>query len=118
MDERRTSRRIPITIRAPLASVFFSNGEGRIIDLAIGGCRIETLMHVSLHTYLELRLHVSRTDIPIVVDLAAVRWVRDGHLGVEFLSMSPEHRTRLQQVIEQAPDLEGTNHSWSTACGQ
>ena len=106
MDERRNSRRIPITIRAPFASVFFSNGEGRIIDLAINGCRIETHMSVSVHTYLELRLHVSRTDIPIVVDLAAVRWVRDGHLGVEFLTMQPEHQARLQQIIEQAGERE------------
>ena len=63
-------------------------------------------MFVSVHTYLELRLHVSSTDIPIVVDLAAVRWVRDGHLGVEFLSMQPEHQARLQQIIEQAGERE------------
>ena len=107
MDERRSSRRLPITIRDPFASVFFSNGEGIIIDLTIDGCRIETQMSVSVNTYLELRLHMSPTDIPIVVDLAAVRWVRDRHLGVEFLSIPPEHRTRLQQMIEQADDLKG-----------
>lgn len=102
MDERRTSRRIPVTFRASFAPVSVGTGEGTIVDLASGGCRIESQHQVPVTTYLELRLQVSPKDPLILVDLAAVRWVRGGHLGIEFLSLRPEHQARLQRMIERA----------------
>ena len=85
MDERRTSRRIPVTFRASFAPTSMGTGEGMIVDLATGGCRIESSALVPVTTYLELRLQVSLKDPLILVDLAAVRWVQGGQLGIEFL---------------------------------
>jgi hypothetical protein len=102
MDERRTSRRIPVTFRASFARVSFGTGEGTIVDLGVGGCRVESVTLVPVTTYLELRLEVSLMGPPILVDLATVRWVRDRQLGLEFLSLRPEHQARLLCIIEQA----------------
>jgi len=107
MHNRRLIERIPVTLHVQFSSMFFGKGEGIISDLTIQGCRIETRVNVPRYCYLELRLQVSHFDIPIVVDLAAVRWVLRGHVGLEFLSMRPEHQTRLEQIIEQVADLEG-----------
>jgi hypothetical protein len=102
MEERRTSRRIPVTFQASFAPASVGTGEGTIVDLGFGGCRVESATLVPVSTYLELRLEVSLMGPPIVVDLAAVRWVREGHLGLEFLSLRLEHQARLQQIVEQA----------------
>jgi len=53
-------------------------------------------------THLELRLELSLAERPILVDLAAVRWVRGSQMGVEFLSLRPEHQVRLLRIIDQA----------------
>lgn len=102
MDERRTSRRIPVTLRASFASISVGTGEGTIVDLTSGGCCVESPMLVPVTTYLELRLQVSLREPPILVDLAAVRWALGSHLGVEFLSLRPDHQARLQRIVEQS----------------
>jgi len=102
MDERRTSRRIPVTFRASFSPVTVGTGEGTIVNLAPGGCRVETARFVPITTYLELRLEVSLREPPIVVDLAAVRWTLGNHMGIEFLSLETQHQARLQRIIERA----------------
>jgi hypothetical protein len=102
MDERRTSRRIPVTFRASFSPITVGTGEGTIVDLAPGGCRVETTRLVPVTTYLELRLEVSLREPPIVVNLAAVRWARGNHLGIEFLSIETQHQARLQRIVERA----------------
>jgi hypothetical protein len=102
MEERRTSRRIPVTFRVSFSPVSVGTREGTIVDLAPEGCRVESPIIVPINTYLELRLEVSLKDPPILVDLAAVRWIGGGHLGVEFLSLRTEHQARLQRIIDQA----------------
>jgi hypothetical protein len=42
----------------------------------------------------------SHTGIPIVVDLAAVRWVRDEDCGIQFLSLRPDQHERLARLID------------------
>lgn len=102
MDERRTSLRIPVTFRASFSLVPVGTGEGTSVDLGPGGCRIESRDIVPVATYLELRLQVSREEPPILVDLAVVRWVRGSQLGVQFLTLQPEHQARLQRIVDQA----------------
>src|SRR5215475_12683456 len=104
MDERRTSRRIPVTYRASFSPLTATAGtrEGTIVDLAPEGCRIETARFVPVTTYLELRLEVSLREPPIVVDLATVRWALGNHLGIAFVSLETQHLARLQQIVEQA----------------
>ena len=97
MTEKRTSRRIPLSLRANFGAIPVPKGEGTIIDLSIGGCRIASQTQIPVTTYLGLSIQV---DPLILVDLASVRWVESAQFGVQFLSLQPEHQARLQQLVE------------------
>ena len=100
---RRAIRRIPVSFLASFGPVSLGRQEGTIVDLTLKGCRLQTQAPVPVNTYLELWLQTSPTAPKIFVDLAAVRWTLDGHLGIEFLSLQPKHHAKLKQVIEDRP---------------
>jgi PilZ domain-containing protein len=81
-------------------------GEGKLLDLSIDGCRIEHARHLSINNYLSLRLTLAVNDPPILVDLAAVRWVRDKECGIQFLSLQPAQLLRLHKFLASAEKLE------------
>ena len=66
----------------------------------MSGCRPESHVPIPVNTYLELWLQILPTAPRIFVELAAVRWVRDGRCGLEFLSLRPGDRGELQEIIE------------------
>ncbi len=78
-------------------------GEGTVIDLSVGGCRVETETMVPAGSYLELRVHVSDLDEPMRIEAALVIWLRDREFGVKFIRIPPEEQKRLFQVVQ---DLE------------
>ena len=100
MIERRSVKRIPVTFRGSFGSVSLGKHEGSICDLAMNGCRLISRVHVPVNTYLELWLRISPTAPPMLVELAAVRWARDRELGIEFLSLRPEQKVTLKEIIE------------------
>lgn len=55
---------------------------------------------LSINTYLSLRLLLASEGPPILVDLAAVRWVRDTQCGIQFLSIQPPQLNRLQEFLD------------------
>lgn len=100
--------------RVSLSADSTTTGEGRLLDLSLEGCRIETTRHLPVNTYLSLRLQVSSNDLPILVDLAAVRWARGTNCGVHFLSVQPHQVARLQTFLASAssrtePPAHGTH---------
>lgn len=103
MTERREFPRIAVTFRACFGPFVFGEREGTILDLAMTGCRLKSNLPVLANTYLSLSFKISPTDQRILVDFAAVRWVCDGHLGIEFLTLQPEQHTRLKKLIETTP---------------
>ncbi len=73
-----------------------------MLDLSVEGCRIECTSHLPVNTYLSLRLLISPDKLPILVDLAAVRWTRGTTCGVHFLSMQPLQAARLRTFLASA----------------
>ena len=82
-----------------LSSTSAAAGEGQLLDLSIEGCRMESAGRLSINTYLSLRLLVAAEEPPILVDLAAVRWVRDTQCGIQFLSIQPPQLDRLESFL-------------------
>jgi len=74
------------------------------VDLTPRGCCVESPIPVPVTTHLELRLELSLGERPILVDLAAVRWVRGSQMGVEFLSLRPDYQARLLGILDQAQE--------------
>lgn len=61
---------------------------------------MRTSTPVPVRSYLQLRLMPSHTDTPILVDLAAVRWVRGQDCGIRFLSLRPDQQEKLARLID------------------
>ena len=104
MKRRKYSR-----IRADFRSTFSGEqieGQGKLMDLSLWGCWIESDIPVAMGTTLKLRLHVPGGDSPIQIDTARVRWTNGRACGVEFIRLPAEDLARLRQLVQ---DLEQQN---------
>lgn len=99
MADPRSYTRIPVRVSGCFA--YGSGGwiDGMIVDLSAGGCRIETRARIQPPSYLQLILTASDEDLPISIDLAVVRWVKEGQIGVRFLSLQAEQQKRLRGLL-------------------
>ncbi|MCS6318821.1 MAG: PilZ domain-containing protein [Nitrospira sp.] len=95
--------------RVALSTKSTTSGEGRLLDLSLEGCRIECADHLPVNTYLSLRLLLSPKEMPILVDLAAVRWTRGTACGIHFLSLQPPYTARLRTFLTSATPQKQSN---------
>ncbi|MDH5740966.1 MAG: PilZ domain-containing protein, partial [Nitrospira sp.] len=96
MIECREHPRIPVELR-----VLFSTTEqteirhGTMFDISVGGCAVTSTVSMSPGTGVKLLIHATDLAVPITVHSAAVRWVKHGEFGVEFLRLTDLDRSRL-----------------------
>ncbi len=102
MDNRKDPR-FPVQFRSSFSSANITSGIGLLNDLSSRGCRIFSSTTVKPGATLELHIEVADSEPPLHVKQVVVRWCRDGHFGVEFLSLAPEDWARLQLTVK---DLE------------
>jgi c-di-GMP-binding flagellar brake protein YcgR len=95
----RYSTRVPIEGSAIFAGESMV-GEGRIIDLSLPGCLLESPDSIRVGDYIRLKLFLPDDQPAVSVPLAAVRWAKDGRLGLEFIRSSEEDQARLQQLVQ------------------
>ena len=100
MDLRKNLR-FHVHFRSSFSSVGMVGGEGDIVDLSIGGCRIESAVDVQPGASLEVRIVTTGQESPIQIQQAIVRWKRGREFGLEFVTMGPGEWTRLQRTVEQ-----------------
>ncbi|HKY73165.1 MAG TPA: PilZ domain-containing protein [Nitrospira sp.] len=74
-------------------------GAGRLDNLSLGGAAILSDLAVPRGEYLTLMITFPTQAGGIEIDLAPVRWVKDGSFGVEFIRMSPGSQQRLKQYL-------------------
>ncbi len=65
----------------------------------MGGCQVDTKSSVYNGMYLPLRVYVPGEETPLKVDQAVVRWTKEQHYGLEFMSMRPEEEERLHHLV-------------------
>ncbi|MGZ8422902.1 MAG: PilZ domain-containing protein [Nitrospira sp.] len=90
-----------------LSTTSTTAGEATLLDLSIEGCRMECAGQLSVNTYLSLRLPLTSDEPPILVDLAAVRWVREKDCGIQFLFIQPPQLNRLETFLASSVKSEG-----------
>jgi c-di-GMP-binding flagellar brake protein YcgR len=110
--ESRYSIRIPVE-----GSVVFAGeaviGEGRVIDVSLPGCLMESLESAKPGDYVQLKLFLPDQPPAISVPLAVVRWAEGNRVGVEFIRASEDDQTRLTRFVQRrqrgaaAPQWEG-----------
>ena len=88
---------------APFAPTISFNGdtegEGVVINLSAGGCKISSDAGVAVGDAMSLIILLPGEICPTTIDLALVRWGRDLHFGVEFVSMGTTELTRIRRFL-------------------
>jgi hypothetical protein len=76
-------------------------GEGRVLNLTIPGCLIESPVTVQKGQSVQLKLHLPGLKRPLAVSLAVVRWTNGKQFGVEFIKMDESQRVLLNRFMAQ-----------------
>lgn len=96
--KNRYSQRVSVN-----CSVMFAGesmvAEGRILDLSLPGCLMESSKTLAAGEYIQLRLFLPDQQAPLHVELAAVRWAEDSKVGIEFIRTSKPEQHRLEQFV-------------------
>ena len=82
------------------------HGEGCLENLSLGGAAILSHTAIARGEYLALNITFPTQAGTIEIELAPVRWVKDGSFGVEFIRVAPGSQQRLKQYLA---TLEGTS---------
>src|SRR5262245_19224726 len=64
-------------------------GLGSVLDLSLGGCRVEAPIAVEPHLLVELRIYIPDLYWPLMVYGAVVQWVKENTFGLRFLRLRP-----------------------------
>ncbi len=73
--------------------------EGVIHNVSQAGCTVESDRIVLNGSYLIVRLLLPDAAHALSIELAAIRWVRQGYFGLEFLRIPPADRVRLDRFL-------------------
>ena len=73
--------------------------EGEIYNLSLSGCAVESEELMQEGDYLALYISLPDHETPINIDLAGVRWAIRRELGIQFVSLSNDDRTRLRRHL-------------------
>ena len=74
-------------------------GEGALIDLSLGGCRLLSDTPLALGREYHLILQISVERPPIPVEAAVVRWTEDNTYGVKFTSIDTHDESQLRDLL-------------------
>jgi len=99
IEQRRGSRRFRVHFPTMVSDQTKRHGKGIMLDLALGGCRLESPWTTAPGITLELRVEVPGFEGPLVIDGARVQWVREQHAGLAFVQMRKTEQQRLERVI-------------------
>ena len=107
MDLRR-HQRFPVHFQSIPSDQPRGELVGRIMNLSKSGCRAKTDSKVFSGMQVSLRFDVPGEPSPICIDRAAIRWNREGELGVGFITVTAPHQERLDQLLKRLKeDLTG-----------
>ena len=98
MDLRR-HQRFPVHFRSVFSDLQGVESVGTMVNLSKGGCLVVTDSQVYSGMYVSLRLDVPGEMSPILIERAAVRWIRGREFGVGFITVAPPHQERINQLL-------------------
>lgn len=97
-SNRRAMPRLRVQFRAAFSNTR-SKGDGVLLDLSPGGCRIESPNPVEPGSSLELDIYAPNLGWPIIVDAATVLWVCGQTFGLTFFRITEPEQQRLGKMV-------------------
>jgi len=76
-----------------------TEGEGTLLDLSLGGCRLHCDIPLEISGRYHLILQVSKKPRPIIVEAAVVRWTQECIHGLKFTSLQSTHESHLRELL-------------------
>lgn len=90
-------------------------GRGRVLDVSLPGCLLESTELVRVGDYIRLKLCLSDQLSPIQVSLAVVRRVDGDQVGVEFIRSPEEDQARLIRLVKRGSrPVAKADRQWET----
>ena len=99
-DDRRPMPRVRVQFRVTF-STSTKLGTGHMLDLSVGGCRIESPVTIEPGSSLELRICAAHMAWPVVIEAASVQWVNGQTFGLAFSQMTITEQHRLGQTVSE-----------------
>lgn len=87
-------------------------GQGRVLDLSVPGCSVETGLHLKLGQSLRLKL-LFPNGHTMGIGLAIVRWVDGWKAGIEFIRMAQADQARLKMHVGFVEKRRAQVSAWS-----
>ena len=80
--------------------------DGRVFDVSVRGCLVESSVRVKAGDCLQLRLGLPEAaSVPFIcVSVAIVRWAQGRRFGVEFIKVDEKYRASLNRFITHLSD--------------
>jgi hypothetical protein len=85
----------------PVRSEEESEGEATLLELSLGGCRIQSDVPLSLGKEYSLILQFSGEKKPVRIETAIVRWVKDGTYGLKFMALPLKEESRIKELVKE-----------------
>ena len=84
---------------SPAQSEEHTEGEGTLIELSLGGCRLLSDIPLEIGQRYNLILQVTKKSCPILVEAAVVRWTKESTYGLKFTSLQSIHESHLRELL-------------------
>ena len=96
----RLTRRIAVTGEASVSLLLTEDSDdGTLLDLSRQGARLRINRLFEPEHKLALMLNLPWDEPPVEVRLAAVKWMKDNNVGVEFFKVGDEDRVSLDVFL-------------------
>ncbi|WP_447979495.1 PilZ domain-containing protein [Candidatus Nitrospira bockiana] len=99
VEDRRRASRYPINCLVSLSGP--ASGGASLANLSRRGCLITGHSPaLTLGLQVQLSIHLPVIVLPLLVDVAVVRWIGEYQAGMEFLVMSLQEQSRLRFYLD------------------
>jgi len=78
-------------------------GQGTLVDLSFGGCRIKSKVKVRQGLKLGVQIALPDEEWPLQIEECDVRWTDGKVFGLEFTQLRPDQHARITRILD---DLE------------
>ena len=109
VDEQRKYQRFPVALPALFGDGVWTQA-GTVVDISHEGCRIRSTDGVPGAQYFQVEIQLEGPAERLTVDLAVMRWSRQGEFGLEFIRMAPESQARLRRIVQRCEETCTTGH--------
>ncbi|MDX2252275.1 MAG: PilZ domain-containing protein [Nitrospira sp.] len=106
-DDKRKYPRFCVAFPVSFGDGVFAQ-TGMVVDISHEGCRIRSTDGAPGVKYFHVEIELEEPAERLTVDLAVMRWSRQGELGVEFIRMAPESQAQLRRIIRNCEEATAT----------